>query len=425
MGFLGTTTTNNTQEPTLAGNQSEATADLTRTDVSEKTEIRLSPLTLRSLESLASTNPGIVHRGGSMLQVKNFNSTVIALAKTDQELPPFVLEYLPSFLLAHSKFEAPVVEFGEKELLIRGGEALQVFAYADPRFINHPPNKRPKLPSVDVEVTLSEKQVESIRDYYGVAIFGNDSEIVFRWEDIESIIPDSYKVSFSFKGVTWWVGSVMEYFLMSEELSNQTVYSGYTDTETYQDLIEAPQEIRAIIQSFRGPLAEAATIARELVESHKQNVDSFKRFAEKPPAITVEVGKANMNARKTTRKRTKKELVELKVFTYYDPEETDSGVPPDPKFDDALRRLIGRDFDIVRKYTLYGERAVGWVCESEKEAARIIRIFVKLRLDYYTNISNNQQEMQRFLARHNISPEPYAPAYLKDVINAGTRGTAP
>jgi hypothetical protein len=227
---------------------------------------------------------------------------------------------------------------------------------------------------------------------------------------------------------------------MSEELINQTVYSGYPDTEPAQDLIEAPQEIiahhrksrqalverlGAIIESFRSPLAEAATIAHELVESHKQNVDDFKRFAEELRTITDEVEKANMNPRKTIRKRTKKELVGLKVFTSYDPEETDSGVLPDPKSDDALRKLIGRDFDIVRKYTLYGERAVGWVCESEKEAARIIRIFVKLRLDYYTNISNNQQEMQRFLARHNISPEPYAPVPLKDVINAENRGTPP
>jgi hypothetical protein len=110
--------------------------------------------------------------------------------------------------------------------------------------------------------------------------------------------------------------------------------------------------------------------------------------------------------------------VEAKIKGSYLPEDTDSGVVPDSKADEALRKLIGRDFDIVRKFT-FGDRIVGWA-GTEKEAARIIRIFVKHRLRYFTSISNPEYQLQlsRFLKRHHISPEPYAPSSLKDVINA-------
>jgi len=128
-----------------------------------------------------------------------------------------------------------------------------------------------------------------------------------------------------------------------------------------------------------------------------------------------------MNTRNRA-KRGKKELGGLKVYFEYFPEDTDSGVVPDPEADEALRNLIGRDFDLDNPglAQFCGGRSVGWVCDSEKEAARIIRILWKHRLRYATSISDPQYQLQlsQFLKRHNISPEPYARASLKDVINA-------
>lgn len=123
--------------------------------------MKLSSETLNILKNFSSINSGILFRAGNTISTVSPQKNILAEAKIEETIPrEFGVYDLNNLLSVISLFkEGAELEFEEKHAIIKGmgGRSKIRYRFTDPSTIVVAPEKRPNLPSVDVEFSLSEE----------------------------------------------------------------------------------------------------------------------------------------------------------------------------------------------------------------------------------------------------------------------------
>jgi len=123
-----------------------------------KNEITLSKTTLSVLKNFSTLNSNILVKPGNVLRTitpsKNGMAEVTIEETFDVE---FGIWDLSKFLGVISLFSAPKFEFGEKSVVIHGGNGSRVtYFYSEPRLLTTP-TKNVNMPSISLSVDITEK----------------------------------------------------------------------------------------------------------------------------------------------------------------------------------------------------------------------------------------------------------------------------
>lgn len=122
--------------------------------------MKLSSETLNVLKNFSNINPGIYFKKGSTLSTVSPQKNILADANIAEIIPQdFGIYDLNNFLSVMSLFkDGPELEFDSKHVIIKGygGRSKIKYRFTDPSMIVAAPDKRPNLPSIDVNLDLSE-----------------------------------------------------------------------------------------------------------------------------------------------------------------------------------------------------------------------------------------------------------------------------
>lgn len=215
--------------------------------------MKLSARTLHLLKNFSTINPSIVLKPGQVVSTISTNKTIMARASVTDEIPSVVAIYnLSRFISTLSLFEDPDLDFGENSVRISNGNRSVIYHYADPMNILSPPEKEIKLPSVDAECVITNKDFQNVTkalsvlglpeiaivgdgenisleaidtknpsaDTYSVVVGQSDNvfRAIFRSENLK-IMDGDYKVSISSKGISQFVGTEVSYWIAVESTS--------------------------------------------------------------------------------------------------------------------------------------------------------------------------------------------------------------
>lgn len=161
----------------------------------------LSDKTISVLKNFSGINQSILVRPGNTLRTispeKNLMGRVDVAENFTQE---FAIYDLRAFLGVMSLFQNPDLIFSEDHVKITDGKNSVTYIFADPRIIVSPQNKDIKLPSVDVQVTISQANLASVlkaASLMGVpdiSIKGEDGKIVLFAHDKKNPKTNNYSV---------------------------------------------------------------------------------------------------------------------------------------------------------------------------------------------------------------------------------------
>lgn len=215
--------------------------------------MKLSAKTIHILKNFTSINPSIVLREGNVLSTISPTKTIMARATVPDEFSGrYGIYNLGRFISSILLMDNPDVEFGESAATISDGNRSVVYHYSEQSLILVPPEKEIKLPTVDVEVTITNKDIQNVTKALGVlglpeiAIVGDGSKVmlqavsckeassdtysidigetdaafraIFRAENLKMIDGD-YNVKISSKGISQFTGIEATYWIAIEQTS--------------------------------------------------------------------------------------------------------------------------------------------------------------------------------------------------------------
>lgn len=135
--------------------------------------MKFSERTLTVLKSFSNINKSILMSEGSVLKTITPEKTLVAIANIPDSFPSDACIYdLSRFLSILDLYEDPDVEFHDKYFTISEGRRKTKYVFADVSMIHTPPNKEIKIPSKDVEITVSWEDMQSVLKAAGVLQFG-------------------------------------------------------------------------------------------------------------------------------------------------------------------------------------------------------------------------------------------------------------
>ena len=215
--------------------------------------MQLSAKTINVLKNFSTINPSIVLKPGTTVATISPNKTIMARATVpDNFSGTYGIYALNRFISALSLFESADIEFGGESARISSNNRSIVYHYSDPSVIMVPPEREIKLPSVDVEFRLTNKDIQTVMKALGVlglpeiAVVGDGSTVslqavdtkagsadtysidvgetdkafraIFRAENMKMMDGD-YTVRLSSKGISLFVGMDIEYWIAIESTS--------------------------------------------------------------------------------------------------------------------------------------------------------------------------------------------------------------
>lgn len=130
--------------------------------------MKISPTTIAILKNLASINGSILIRSGNKLSTISPAKNIFCSTTISETFPTqFAIYDLNQFLGAASLFEEPEFDFQDKFVRIFSGKKSIRYLYADESMITSP-SKEMKMPAIDVEFMISDKQLAEIQKAAGV-----------------------------------------------------------------------------------------------------------------------------------------------------------------------------------------------------------------------------------------------------------------
>jgi len=124
--------------------------------------MKLSNDTLVILKNFSTINPGILFKAGSVLSTMSSQRNILADANIKENFPQdFGVYDLNNFLSVLSLYkDGADLQFDDKHVIIQGmgGRSKIKYRITDPSMIVIAPDRRPKLPSIDVDFSLTESQ---------------------------------------------------------------------------------------------------------------------------------------------------------------------------------------------------------------------------------------------------------------------------
>ena len=216
--------------------------------------MKLNTRSIQVLKNFASINPSIQFSEGTNLKTISPNKTMMAKAKLEDIIPStFAIYDLSRFLGVVSLFEDP--EFGIETNMVNitsPGRKVS-YTFADPSTIITPPDREIVLEDPDVVFELKHENFAEIMKALGVMSFpdlvvvGEDGKVILRATDTKNpssdkydievgttdrtftavfktenvkILPSSYTVSLSSKGISHFVSDDVEYWISLEANSD-------------------------------------------------------------------------------------------------------------------------------------------------------------------------------------------------------------
>jgi len=166
-----------------------------------KNEITLSKTTLSVLKNFSTLNSNILVKPGNVLRTitpsKNGMAEVTIEETFDVE---FGIWDLSKFLGVISLFSAPKFEFGEKSVVIHGGNGSRVtYFYSEPRLLTTP-TKNVNMPSISLSVDITEKtfaelqKASSVLQLPDLSFVNENDRIMAVVSDLQDPTTNNYKV---------------------------------------------------------------------------------------------------------------------------------------------------------------------------------------------------------------------------------------
>jgi len=215
--------------------------------------MQLSAKTINILKNFSTINSSIVLKSGGVISTISPSSTIMAKATVPDEFPgAHGIYQVNRFIGALSMFENPEIEFGSNSATISSGKESMDYPFCEVSTIKVAPEKEIKLPSVDVEFTLTNKAFQSVMKGLGVlslpeiAVIGDGTSVflsaidsktgssgqyridvgetdkafraIFRAENMK-IMDGDYQVQISSKGISKFVGIEATYWIAVEASS--------------------------------------------------------------------------------------------------------------------------------------------------------------------------------------------------------------
>lgn len=212
--------------------------------------MKLSQRSIQVLKNFSAINPSIQFTEGDELKTISPNKTMMAKAKLEDVIPStFAIYDLSRFLGVVSLFEDPEFVIDERMVNISSPGRKVSYTFADPSTIITPPAKPIDIGAADVVFELKHENFAEIMKALGVMSFpdfvvvGEDGKIflratdtknpssdkydievgttdrtftaVFKTENVK-ILPSSYTVSLSSKGISHFVSDDVEYWISLE-----------------------------------------------------------------------------------------------------------------------------------------------------------------------------------------------------------------
>jgi len=212
--------------------------------------MKLNTRTIQVLKNFASINPSIQFSEGTNLKTISPNKTMMAKAKLEDIIPStFAIYDLSRFLGVVSLFEDPEFQIDERMVNIASPGRKVSYTFADPSTIITPPDREIVLEDPDVVFELKQENFAEIMKALGVMSFpdlvvvGEDGKVILRATDTKNpssdkydievgttdrtftavfktenvkILPSSYTVSLSSKGISHFVSDDVEYWISLE-----------------------------------------------------------------------------------------------------------------------------------------------------------------------------------------------------------------
>lgn len=216
--------------------------------------MKIDNATLQVLKSFSAINKNIMFKPGNEIRTISNTKSVLAKAKVEQEFDKsFAIYDLSRFIGTLSLFNEPELDVKDSYVEISEGSNKFKFALTDPSLIIVAPDKNLELPDPEIKCVISEEALARVMKALAVsqlpeiAISGKNGEIllqavdsrgasndsfsivvgqtnanfrmVFRADCIK-LIPGSYEVSISSKGLSHWKGANVEYWIAVESNSS-------------------------------------------------------------------------------------------------------------------------------------------------------------------------------------------------------------
>ena len=216
--------------------------------------MKLNQRSIQVLKNFASINPSIQFSEGTNLKTISPNKTMMAKAKLQDVIPStFAIYDLSRFLGVISLFEDPEFVIEERMVNIASPGRTVSYTFADPSTIIIPPDREIVLEDPDVTFELNQEKFAEIMkalvdmsfpdlvvvgdggkiflratdtknpssDKYDIEVGTTDRTFtaVFKTENVK-ILPASYTVSLSSKGISHFVSDDVEYWISLEANSN-------------------------------------------------------------------------------------------------------------------------------------------------------------------------------------------------------------
>lgn len=125
--------------------------------------MKISDNTLNVLKNFSLINPGILVKPGSVLTTVSPLKTILAEAKIEENFEKGFAIYDLNCMLGIFSLdnETPDIELEDKFLKIvgYGKRSVAKYFYADPIMVLSPPDKKLNLPSIDINIKLSAKDL--------------------------------------------------------------------------------------------------------------------------------------------------------------------------------------------------------------------------------------------------------------------------
>ncbi|MDA8977626.1 hypothetical protein N9104_02240 [Pseudomonadales bacterium] len=215
--------------------------------------MKISESTFEVLKNFSTINPSLSFKTGNVLRTVSPQKNILASAVVSESFPQdFAIYEMNQFLGLTSLFEDAVFDFGSSSLTV--SEASQPssqcrYTYTDPSMITSPPEKNLELPDPEVQFDMTAANYKKVvnaanqlslpevvvrgsdgtvslvatdtknptSNEFGLSVGNTEAEFefIFKTENLK-FMSDDYKVSVSSKGISHFLGSVVEYWVATE-----------------------------------------------------------------------------------------------------------------------------------------------------------------------------------------------------------------
>lgn len=219
--------------------------------------MQLSNDTINVLKNFGAINQGILFKKGKVLKTMSSGKNILAEVTIKEDIPTeFGIYDLNKFLSVVSLHkDNPTFEFGDKEVKIVGnkGRSKMKYRFCEPTMIVTPPEKQFVMPEAEIKFTFSSEDFDwvlraaSVLSSPHIAIEsdgkkisivtldlqndsahtdaleiaegnGNKFKMIFKTENLTKVMPGSYEIAISSKGVSHFKNKnvPLQYFISTE-----------------------------------------------------------------------------------------------------------------------------------------------------------------------------------------------------------------